>query len=68
MALSRPMSLASARVDAELTQEEVCAVLEISKNTLLNYEKYRTSPDMDTAKKMAGLYQRPVEDIRWNEA
>lgn len=55
--------LAAARVNAGLKQTEVAKALNISKNTLISYEKYRTKPDIDTAQKMANLYGLSVNDI-----
>lgn len=57
------MSLKAARVNAGLTQKEAAKALEISKGTILSYEKYRTKPDVDTAKKIAKLYGVTVNDI-----
>jgi DNA-binding XRE family transcriptional regulator len=59
------MSLKAARVDAGLTQDAVCSELDMNKNTLIGYEKYRRFPDINTAKAMAALYGRSVDDIRW---
>ena len=60
--------LRAARVNAKLTQEETVARLremgcKISKNTLISYEMYRTKPDIETAKMMAELYGRTVDEI-----
>nr|WP_298567777.1 helix-turn-helix transcriptional regulator [uncultured Mogibacterium sp.] len=57
------MSLKAARVNAGLTQKEAAKALKISKGTILSYEKYRTKPDIDTAKKIAELYGVTVNDI-----
>jgi DNA-binding XRE family transcriptional regulator len=61
------ISLASARVNAELTQAQVCEALKIGRNTLVNYEAYKTSPDMERAKQLAELYGLEVTDIRWTK-
>lgn len=53
----------AARVNAGLTQTEAAKSLGISKGTLANYEKYRTSPDVIMAEKIAALYQMSVNDI-----
>ena len=60
--------LRAARVNAKLTQEETVVRLremgcKISKNTLISYEMYRTKPDIETAKMMAELYGRTVDEI-----
>ena len=57
------ISLKAARVNAGLTQNEVVKTLKISKNTLVSYEKYRTSPDINTAKALASLYKLAVTDL-----
>ena len=46
------ITLKAARVNAGLTQDDVARELRISKGTLVNYEKYRTIPDIETAKKI----------------
>lgn len=61
------MSLKAARVNAGLTQKEAAKALNISKNTIANYEKYRTKPDIDTAKNMAELYRVSIDDIFFTE-
>lgn len=57
------MTLKAARVNAELTQREAAKALGISKNTLSNYEQYRTIPDIEKSKKIATLYGCTVNDI-----
>lgn len=61
------MSLAAARVNAELTQDEVCKSLKIGKNTIVSYEAYNTFPSMERAKKLAELYGCELDDIRWTK-
>lgn len=55
--------LKAARVNAGFTQEEAAKALDISKGTLVNYEKYRTKPDIEMSKKMADLYKTTVDNI-----
>ena len=55
--------LKAARVNAGLTQQEAAKSLKISKNTLSNYEKYKTKPDIEMSKKIAALYNTTVDDI-----
>lgn len=57
--------LKAARVNAGLTQSDVARELNISKNTVVSYEKYRSTPDVETAKKLATLYGRSVDEIIW---
>lgn len=63
--MSIVISLASARVNAELTQKQVCEELNISKTTLVNYEKGRTTPDIETGKKLSKLYGIPINNIKF---
>lgn len=57
------LTLKGARVNAGFTQSYVAKYLNISKNTLVNYEKYRTIPDIEMAKKLASLYGLSVNDL-----
>lgn len=62
------LHLRAARVNAGLTQSDTVREMQkmgykLSKNTLINYEKYRTKPDIDTAKALAVLYGLTVDDI-----
>lgn len=55
--------LKAARVNAGYTLETASAELEISKGTLANYEKYKTKPDIEMAKRIATLYRTTVDNI-----
>ncbi len=57
------LTLKAARVNKGLTQIDVANHLHINKGTLINYEKYRTIPDIETAKVMAALYGVSVNDL-----
>lgn len=57
------ISLAAARVNADLTQEDVANALGISKNTVVNWEKGRTVPDMAQWRKLELLYNIPMDYI-----
>lgn len=66
------ISLKSARVNAELSRPVVIKRLkdeygiEISVNTLANYEKKGGSqPDINTGKALASIYGRSVDDINF---
>lgn len=56
-------TLKAARVNKGLTQEVAAKDLGITKGTLVNYEKYRTIPDISMAKRMATLYGMSVESL-----
>lgn len=57
------ITMKAARVNANLTQTEAANALQISKNTLGNYESGKTIPGIDVAKRMAELYGLTVNDI-----
>lgn len=57
------ITLKAARVNAEFTQEKAADALGISKQTLANYESYKTKPDIDVAIRIAKLYKMTVDDI-----
>lgn len=53
----------AARVNAHLLQRDAAKALGITPETLRSYEEGRTSPTIEMAAKMAGLYGFPVELI-----
>lgn len=57
------ITLKAARVNAGLTQDEVAETLKKSKNTIVNYEKGRSTPDIETGKALATLYGLSVDDL-----
>lgn len=57
------ITLKAARVNIGLTQEDAAKALNISKGTLINYEKYRTKPDIETSKQIAALYNTTIDDL-----
>lgn len=59
------ISLAAARVNAELTQKQVCEALKISKTTLVSYEKGRTIPDVRVGGELAKLYNISPDNIKF---
>lgn len=50
------ISLAAARVNAKMTQEEVAKVLQISKKTLINWEKGVIIPNAASVHVLAEIY------------
>ena len=50
------ITLAAARVNAGMTQEEAAEKLGIDRTTLFNYENGKTSPTMTMLTKMAEVY------------
>lgn len=59
----RPMTLAAARVDAGYTQSEVARIMQVSKNTIVSWEKGTREPKVTQAIKLCELYNRPSDDI-----
>ena len=57
------ITLKAARVNAGLTQAEVAKTVKKSKNTIVNYESGKRSPDMVTGKALAELYGCSVDDL-----
>ena len=57
------ISLAAARVNAEMTQEEVASAMHVSKNTVVNWEKGKTEPSISQSRKLSELYKIPLKYI-----
>lgn len=61
------ISLAAARVNAELTQQEVANRLHISKQTIVNWEKGKSEPSASQADMLSELYKFPRDSIFFKE-
>lgn len=57
------VTMKAARINAGYTQKAAAKLLNISKNTLSNYENYKTIPDVKTSGAMARLYRISVDNI-----
>ena len=57
------ITLKSARVNKNLTQAEAAKRLEISVDTLSNYERGKSYPDVPIIKRMEDLYGIPYSDL-----
>ena len=57
------ISLASARVNARLTQAEVAKLLGVSNKTVGNWEKGKTIPNLATMYMLSDLYHIPTDNI-----
>ena len=57
------ISLAAARVNAGLTQEDVARKLCVSKRTIINWEKGRVIPSVATVSALATLYNISEDNI-----
>lgn len=57
------ISLAAARVNAKMTQEDVAREMHVSKNTVLNWEKGKVLPNFATLQALSTLYKIPANYI-----
>ncbi|WP_243053098.1 MULTISPECIES: helix-turn-helix transcriptional regulator [unclassified Eubacterium (in: firmicutes)] len=57
------ISLAAARVNAGMTQEDVAREMHVSKNTIVNWEKGTSEPSINQGKELASLYNIPLDYI-----
>lgn len=57
------ITLKAARVNAGLSQKKAAEMLNISKETLSNYEKGAYSPSWDMVHKIGEVYKFPVDFI-----
>lgn len=58
------ISLAAARVNADMTQDDVSKILRVSNKTVLNWEKGKAIPSYATLKTLSDIYQIPIDNIR----
>ena len=59
----RPMSLAAARVDAKMTQDDVAKAMHVTKATIVAWEKGKTQPKIAQAQELCKLYDRGIDEI-----
>ena len=57
------ISIAAARVNAGMTQEEVAEYMHVSKNTIVNWEKGRVAPSFAVMQTLANLFKFPIDNI-----
>ena len=57
------ISLAAARVNAKMTQEDVAKAMKVSKTTIVNWEKGKVIPGIPEMAMMAQLYGIPQDYI-----
>ena len=57
------ISLAAARVNAGLTQEEVAKKLNVGKQTVVSWEKGETEPKISQGMALSTLYKIPLDNI-----
>lgn len=57
------ISLAAARVNANLTQKEVATALNVSNKTVCSWENGTCEPSISQAESLCDLYKRPMDSI-----
>jgi DNA-binding XRE family transcriptional regulator len=57
------ISLAAARVNAGMTQEDVAQKMHVSKQTVLNWEKGKVAPRTAQLEMLSRIYEFPVDNI-----
>ena len=57
------ISLAAARVNANLTQDDVAAAMHVSKNTIVAWERGTSEPKISQARKLSEIYNIPLSNI-----
>ena len=57
------ISMAAARVNAGLTQEDVARELKVGKQTVINWERGKTEPKIHQARQLSDLYGMPLDYI-----
>lgn len=62
------LTLRAARVQKGLTQKEAAKVLGISDQTLSNYERGNSFPDISQVQEIAKLYGISISEIDWYSA
>lgn len=58
------ISLAAARINAEMTQEYVSKKMHVSKRTIINWEKGKVKPSFSTLQMLSVLYDIPIDNIK----
>ena len=57
------ISLAAARVNAKMTQDDVARAMHVIKQTVVNWENGKTEPKIVQARDLSLLYKIPLENI-----
>ncbi len=57
------ISLAAARVNAQMTQEDVAREMHVSKQTIVNWEKGKVIPGIPEVEMLARIYNIPQDNI-----
>lgn len=59
----KKISLAAARVNANLTQKQVAIKMNIDKTTLSNWERGKTAPKATQLIKLCKIYDISIDDV-----
>lgn len=59
------ISLKAARINAELKQSDVAAMLGVTKKTVASWENNKSLPRIDKIEAICTLYGVTYDDIRW---
>ena len=57
------ISLAAARVNAKLTQDEVSKAIKVTKQSIVNWENGKSEPKISEMRKLSELYNMPIDNI-----
>ena len=57
------ITLAAARVNAGLTQDDVAKALKVGKQTIVSWEKGNSEPKMSQCRLLSDLYKMPLDYI-----
>lgn len=57
------ISLAAARVNAGMTQDDVAKQMHVAKQTIVSWEKGESEPKISQARVLSSMYQMPLEYI-----
>lgn len=58
------ITLAAARVNANMTQEDTAREMKTSKNTIVNWEKGKVNPTFASLQMLANLYKIPIDCLK----
>lgn len=59
------MTMKAARINRNMTQEEVAEKLNVTKKTVSSWENGRTLPGLDKIEAICELYGLSYDDIQW---
>lgn len=57
------ITLAAARVNAGMTQEEVATAMNVDRTTVIRWEKAKKIPNYDESERLSQLYRIPLDNI-----